>query len=461
MAGTTPPSRATPADDAEYLDDIQRLDRRHVWHPYAAVPNPLPCYPVREAHGCTLHLMDGRTIIDGMSSWWACIHGYNHPALNRAAVDQIGKMSHVMFGGLTHEPAVRLARALSDLPFNDAGRDPEDKLDKVFFCDSGSVAVEVAMKMALQYHHGTEARDGGGPSQSKSKFLTVRGGYHGDTFEAMSVCDPVNGMHHLFRSVLPQQIFCRRPTVRFGEEWDETDMDEIRGVMEDRHGEIAAVILEPVVQGAGGMRFYSPSYLHSLRRLCDEFDVLLIFDEIATGFGRTGKLFAMEHAPGVLPDILCIGKALSGGFLSFAAAVTSGRVARAFSREGGAGVLMHGPTFMGNPLACAVSLASLDLLKSYDLPAMIGAIEEQLVRELEPCRESPHVEDVRVLGAIGVVEMKEPIDMRVAQPQLVDSGVWLRPFGRLLYTMPPFIIQRHELRKITKAMVALATRRPR
>lgn len=435
-------------------EEIGRLDQQHVWHPYAPMPNPLPCFPVKSASGCDLHLVDGRTITDGMSSWWACIHGYNHPVLNQAAKDQIDAMSHVMFGGLTHEPAVRLAKALSELPPNLASPNREDRLDKVFFCDSGSVSVEVAMKMALQYNYNLH-----GSSSLKSKFLAVRGGYHGDTFEAMSVCDPVNGMHHLFQSVLPKQIFCRRPEIKFDQEWDEADMDDLKQIMEDRHDEIAAVILEPIVQGAGGMRFYSPVYLQRLRQLCNDFGVLLIFDEIATGFGRTGKLFAMEHAPGVLPDILCVGKALSGGFLSFAATLTSERISKVFA-QGPAGVLMHGPTFMGNPLACAVSLASLDLLKSYDLPSMIGSIEKQLLRDLEPCKESPYVEDVRVLGAIGVVELKEAINMKVVQPQLVDNGVWLRPFGKLLYTMPPFIIQKHELRKITRAMVSVATRRP-
>jgi adenosylmethionine-8-amino-7-oxononanoate aminotransferase len=388
--------------------------------------------------------MDGRILVDGMSSWWACIHGYNHPVLNQAAQEQIHQMSHIMFGGLTHEPAVSLAKALVEaIPLNHTCSDHEQRLDKVFYCDSGSVAVEVAMKMALQYQY------------------NIRGGYHGDTFEAMSVCDPVNGMHHLFQSVLPQQIFCRRPEIQFGEEWDQSDLHELISTVEERHEEIAAIILEPIVQGAGGMRFYSPQYLVHVRELCDQYGILLIYDEIATGFGRTGKLFAMEHTPGnVLPDILCIGKALSGGFLSFAATMTSQKIAAVFS-QGPAGVLMHGPTFMGNPLACAVSLASLNLLRSYHLPSMIGSIETQLKEELLPCKESPYVQDVRVLGAIGVVEMKEPMNMSVVQPHLVDEGVWLRPFGKLLYTMPPFIIQKGELSKITKAMVSIATRRPR
>jgi len=418
--------------------------------------------------------MDGRTLTDGMSSWWACIHGYNHPILNKAAKDQIDKMSHMMFGGLTHEPGVLLAKALSEtISPNLTCPNENERLDKVFYCDSGSVSIEVAMKMALQYHYNLLHTENASIVTSintttttassqpkKSKFLTIRGGYHGDTFEAMSVCDPVNGMHHMFQSVLPKQIFCDRPETKFGEPWDELDIQEVSRVMEDRHDEIAAVILEPVVQGAGGMRFYSPEYLRRLRDLCDDYNILLIFDEIATGFGRTGKLFAMEHAPGVMPDILCVGKALSGGFLSFAATITSKKIANVFS-QGPAGVLMHGPTFMGNPLACAVSLASLNILRSYDLPSMIGSIERQLVTELEPLKDSPYVQDVRVLGAIGVVEMKEPMDMKVVQQQIVQEGVWLRPFGKLLYTMPPFIIKKHELRKITKAMVSIATRRIR
>lgn len=436
--------------------EIQHLDQQHVWHPYAAMPNDLPCFPVERASGCQLHLMDGRTIVDGMSSWWACIHGYNHPILNQAAKNQIDQMSHIMFGGLTHQPAVLLAKTLAEsIAPNQRCTEQRKRLDKVFYCDSGSVAIEVAMKMALQYSYNLEM------STKKSKFLTIRGGYHGDTFEAMSVCDPINGMHHMFQSVLPSQIFCPRPEIEYHDEWNDSDIEEVARTLEERHKEIAAIIVEPIVQGAGGMRFYSPQYLVRLRELCDEYGVLLIFDEIATGFGRTGKMFALEHtAPtNVLPDILCIGKALSGGFMSFAATITSEKVADVFSR-GPAGILMHGPTFMGNPLACAVSLASLRLLQSYDLPTMIGKIEKQLKDELMPCRDSPYVEDVRILGAIGVVEMKEPMNMAVVQPQLVNEGVWLRPFGKLLYTMPPFIIQTHELGKITATMTKIASTKP-
>ena len=429
--------------------EIEALDQELVWHPYASLPNAVPCFPVEKASGCEITLTDGRKLIDGMSSWWACIHGYNHPVLNEAATSQMEKMSHIMFGGLTHEPAVRLAKALADIT---PGTDGDRNLDKIFFCDSGSVAVEVAMKMALQYWFNKG-------SPEKSKFLTVRGGYHGDTFKTMSVCDPINGMHHLFQSVLPQQIFCERPNLPFdAQEWDESDLFSLKQKLEENHQEVCAIILEPVVQGAGGMRFYSPRYLERVRELCDEYNILLICDEIATGFGRTGKMFAVEHASNVVPDILCIGKALSGGFMSFAATITSQKVASVFE-QGPAGVLMHGPTFMGNPLACAVSLASIQLLQSYNWKEKIKSIERQLALELEPCRDSPLVKDVRVLGAIGVVEMKEPMNLKNMQKSVVDEGVWLRPFGKLLYTMPPFIIKSHELRKITKAMVSLATRR--
>lgn len=421
-------------------EEIIALDQEHVWHPYAPIPNSVPCVPVKSANGCEITLTNGSTLIDGMSSWWACIHGYNHPVLNQAAQHQINDMSHIMFGGLTHEPAVKLAKELSNIT----------GLNKVFYSDSGSVSVEVAMKMALQYWYNL-----GKPE--KSKFLTIRGGYHGDTFEAMSVCDPVNGMHHLFQSVLPQQLFCSRPQVSFDQEWDESDISELQEMMEQHSNKICGVILEPIVQGAGGMRFYSPTYLKRVRELCDQWDVLLICDEIATGFGRTGKLFAVEHSQ-IIPDIMCIGKALSGGFLSFAATLTTDKISQVF-QQGPAGVLMHGPTFMGNPLACAVSLASLQLLQNSDWNSKITKIEMQLKKELEECRNMPGVADVRVLGAIGVVEMKEPMDMKVVQPQLVKAGVWLRPFGKLLYTMPPFIIEQQQLRKITKAMVSLASRR--
>lgn len=443
--------RPQPKASRMDLQDILRLDQQHVWHPYAAMPNPLPCVPIQSAQGCQLFLHDGRTLIDGMSSWWACIHGYSHPYLIQAAKDQIDQMSHVMFGGLTHEPAVQLAATLISMTPGSHQDDDGTKLDKIFYCDSGSVAIEVAMKMALQYWYNLQSNN------HKSKFLTIKGGYHGDTFEAMSVCDPVNGMHHLFQKVLVPQFFAPRPRIGYHEAWDKCDTDELEQLLQKHSEEIAAIILEPIVQGAGGMRFYSPHYLRRVRELCNEYHVLLICDEIATGFGRTGTVFAVEHA-NIVPDIMCIGKALSGGFMSFAATLTNERIAKVFA-QGPAGVLMHGPTFMGNPLACAVSLASLQLLQSYPLSSMVKKIESQLIAELEPCKESPYVQDVRVLGAIGVVEMKEPMDMKVVQPSIVEEGVWLRPFGKLLYTMPPLIIQSHELRQITKAMVSIATRR--
>jgi adenosylmethionine---8-amino-7-oxononanoate aminotransferase len=427
-------------------EEIIALDQQHVWHPYAAMPNVIPCFPVQSARGVEITLTDGRTLIDGMSSWWAAIHGYSHPRLTHAATQQIEQMSHIMFGGLTHEPAVRLAQKLVQIT--------PSSLQHVFFCDSGSVAVEVGMKMALQYWYNLD------PDTKRNKFLTIQGGYHGDTFKAMSVCDPVNGMHHLFAGVLASQIFVQRPGIGFYDEhWDESDIEPFRQSLQQNQQQVAAVILEPIVQGAGGMRFYHPNYLRRVRELCDEYNVLLILDEIATGFGRSGKLFASEHS-NIEPDILCIGKALSGGFMSFAATLTTTKLSQVFAK-GEAGVFMHGPTFMGNPLACAVSLESLNLLleETYDWKDKVRSIESQLKTELEPCRESPLVQDVRVLGAIGVVEMKEPFDMRVIQPKVVEQGIWLRPFGKLLYTMPPFIIQPNQLRKITQAMVALTRRR--
>ncbi|MEO0430821.1 MAG: adenosylmethionine--8-amino-7-oxononanoate transaminase [Cyanobacteria bacterium J06656_5] len=419
-------------------DQLLALDRQHVWHPYAAMPNPLPIFPVKSAQGVYLELEDGRTLVDGMSSWWTCIHGYNHPRLNQAAHDQIDRMSHVMFGGLTHQPAVQLAQRLVELT--------PDPLQQVFFCDSGSVAVEVAMKMAIQYWYNL-----GQPQ--KHRFLTVRGGYHGDTFDAMSVCDPVNGMHHLFNQVLRQQYFADTPQIPFWGVWDDTDIASFEQLLVENHGQIAAAIFEPVVQGAGGMRFYSPDYVRRARELCGQYGVLLILDEIATGFGRTGQLFACEHAD-ITPDILCVGKALSGGFMSLAATLTTPQISQVFA-QGEAGVFMHGPTFMANPLACAVALESIAILESSDWQTKIRLIEAQLKAELAPCRESPLVKDVRVLGAIGVVELHEPVDMAVLQSQVIDHGVWLRPFGKLLYTMPPYIIEPSELRCITQAMVTL------
>ena len=417
------------------LTELLSLDRQHVWHPYAAMPNPLPIFPVRSAEGVYIHLENGSTLIDGMSSWWTCIHGYNHPRLNQAAKDQIEKMSHIMFGGLTHQPAVQLAKKLVDLT--------PASLQHVFFSDSGSVSVEVAMKMAVQYWYNRQRPD-------KNKFLTLRKGYHGDTTAPMSVCDPVNGMHHMFSNSLIAQYFADEPQVPYGEEWHDSDIDSFETMLSKHHDSIAAAIFEPIAQNAGGMRFYHPQYLKRARELCDQYEVLLILDEIATGFGRTGKMFACEHA-GVTPDMLCVGKALTGGFMSLAATLTTTKVSETFA-NGEAGVFMHGPTFMANPLACAVSLENLNLLESYDWQERITEISNQLKQELAPCLQLPAVKDVRVLGAIGVVELHQPVDMATIQPEFVQAGIWLRPFGRLIYTMPPYIISPEQLHQITHTM---------
>jgi adenosylmethionine---8-amino-7-oxononanoate aminotransferase len=417
------------------FNDLLKFDREHIWHPYTSMKDPLPVYPVASAKGVWIRLMDGRELIDGMSSWWAAIHGYNNAELNKAAHEQIETMSHVMFGGLTHRPATELADLLISIA-------PEP-LKKVFFCDSGSVAVEVAIKMAVQYWSALGFK-------KKQKLLTVRSGYHGDTFGAMAVCDPVTGMHGIFKDILPKHYFAEMPMAGYYDQWDEKYIKGFKNILAENNESIAAIILEPIVQGAGGMRFYSPGYLKRVRELADEFNVLLILDEIATGFGRTGTMFAGEQA-GVAPDIMCIGKALTGGYLSLAATLATDRVSDGIS-SGETGAFMHGPTFMANPLACSVALASIKVLLSSPWKERITAIEGQLKYELTPISSLSQVQDVRVLGAIGVVELKNPVDMADVQKKFVDRGVWLRPFGRLIYTMPPYIIGKEDLSRITRAI---------
>lgn len=420
------------------FNTLLSLDRAHLWHPYSSKPSTAPLFPVVAASGVRLTLADGRELIDGMASWWSAIHGYNHPVISAALHQQIDTLTHVMFGGLTHPTAVKLGQLLVDLT--------APPLDQVFLADSGSVAVEVAMKMAIQYWQAA----GRG---NKRRFLALHGGYHGDTLGAMSVCDPVTGMHHLFGDSVASQFFAERPRVRYGDAWEPTAMDDLHRQLAQHADQLAAVIVEPIVQGAGGMWFYHPSYLTELRRLCDRYEVLLIADEIATGFGRTGTLFACEHAE-VVPDILCLGKALTGGSLTLAATLCSRALAEQVC-AGEAGAFMHGPTFMGNPLACAAAIASIELLISQPWKREIRRIERQLRQGLEPARGLPGVADVRVLGAIGVIELHQPVVMQVFQPALVERGVWVRPFGRLVYVMPPYIMNDDDLAALCSAMVAV------
>ncbi|MDQ6998289.1 MAG: adenosylmethionine--8-amino-7-oxononanoate transaminase [Mariprofundus sp.] len=424
--------------EPEHSTNWITFERQHVWHPYASMKSPIPVYPVKRAEGVYLEFEDGRRVIDGMSSWWSAIHGYNVPELNAAIQTQIKDMSHVMFGGLTHRPAAKLAEKLLEItPAN---------MNHVFFSDSGSVSVEVSMKMALQFWQAT-----GKPK--KNRLLTIRSGYHGDTFGAMSVCDPDSGMHHLFSSILAQQLFVDAPNATSDAEWHDSHIESFASTIKTHHHELAAVIIEPIVQGAGGMRFYAPEFLRQVRKLCDQYDLLLIVDEIATGFGRTGAMFACEHA-GIEPDIMCVGKALTGGYMSLAATLCSAQVCDGIHRDG-SGVLMHGPTFMANPLACAVALANLELLLASDWQQHVLNIEAQLHTELRACKDVDAVADVRIKGAIGVIEMHQKINVEQVQKELIEQGVWLRPFGKLLYTMPPFIISETELRRITSAITQI------
>ncbi|MGL0961744.1 adenosylmethionine--8-amino-7-oxononanoate transaminase [Vibrio vulnificus] len=417
------------------------FDRQHIWHPYTSTLTPLTCYPVNSASGVHIKLEDGTTLIDGMSSWWSTIHGYNHPHLNQAAHRQIDQVSHVMFGGITHQPAISLCKKLLSLVPNN--------LEHVFLADSGSVAVEVSLKMALQYWHAKGER--------RPKFLTLQHGYHGDTFAAMSVTDPDNSMHSLYKGFLPEHIFAKSPTGGFWDEWKQEDLTDFAQKIEQHHQELAAVILEPIVQGAGGMRIYHPEFLKGVRALCDKYGLLLIADEIATGFGRTGKLFACEHAD-IQPDILCVGKALTGGYMTLSATLTSKHVADTVC-GGEAGCFMHGPTFMGNPLACAVATASLELIEQGQWQQQTKQIESLFSVLLPKLEEHDLVKNTRWLGAIGVVETHRPVNMETIQALFVEQGVWIRPFGKLIYMMPPFISEPDHIEQLVNA-IETALQRP-
>ena len=414
------------------------IDQQHIWHPYSAMQSELPVYLVESASGVRLKLDDGRELIDGMSSWWCVIHGYNHPEINAALKTQIDSMAHVMFGGLTHQPAIELTQLLLKLT-------PES-LQNIFYSDSGSVAVEVAMKMALQYWQAK--------NQSKRiRFIALRSAYHGDTLAAMSVCDPETGMHRLFNGVISEQIFVEQPACRFGQPCTPEDLADLEQTLKLHADETAAVIMEPIVQGTGGMWFYSAQYLKQAKALCEQYNVLLILDEIATGFGRTGKMFACEHA-GISPDIMCIGKSLTAGYLSLAATLTTNEIATTID-QGKPGVFMHGPTFMANPLACTAAIASIKLLTANNWQENIKRIQHQLETGLAPCQSLETVSDVRILGAIGVVEMKQAVDMKRITEEFVNAGVWIRPFGKLVYLMPPFIISNEDLQILSTALFSV------